>query len=304
MKTLWLTALLLCSRLLGAFDPASAATELRRLGQQLNDGKQASVLAALPLAWEVATPTGKYTVSSAPLRTLLENPAKNTSEAKAWLEYLAAHLDGFSMTSQTPRDARRSLERILARSEFAGVGPPSAMELLRLRIIAWFAALLQRIFAFVGAESVTGMILCWALLAAAVGGLGFLVLRLWMRDELAVSLTSDGRRTRARTWHDWIETARSAAEQGDWRRAVQCAYWAGIVRMEETGALPRDRTQTPREYLRLLTPPPPGAPSPSAQPLADLTTRLERFWYRRLTADAEDFAACLDSLEALGCRVR
>ena len=223
---------------------------------------------------------------------------QDARDAKAWLEYLAAHLDGFSRATDTPRNARAKLDRILARREFAGIGPPSAWELLRERIAAWMADLLRRIFEFLGVDSASGAILFWVLLAGAVGALVFLLLRSWMRGERTEPLTSAGRGVHARTSLDWIRTARAAAEQSDWRRAIQCAYWAGIVHLEEAGTLPRNRAQTPREYLRLL------APSASSTPLGALTTRLERFWYARSPAGAQDFAACLDSLEALGCRVK
>jgi hypothetical protein len=302
MKTIWVTSLLLSFRLLAATDPATLATELRRLGKQLDEGKAPAVRAALPPAWEVATPEGARAISTAPLRKMLENP--DPTNAKAWLTYRAAHFEGYSKAADAPRDARANLERILARREFAGIGPPSAWELLRERITAWIANILETIFAFVGANSTIGAIFWWTLLAGAVGALGFLLIRRWTRDEQTEPLISDGHSTGARTSHAWIRSARALAGRGDWRKAIQCAYWAGIVRMEETGALPRDRAQTPREHLQLLAKAHPVASEPFAKPLAALTTCLERFWYARAAAGEEEFAACLDSLEALGCRVR
>lgn len=304
MKTIWLVSLLLCSRLLAASDPASLAAELRHLGAQIDQGQAASVLAALPPAWEVDTGSGRHNISTAPLRKLLMKPATDAGRAKAWLEYLAAHLDGFATAPRAPRDASAKLERILARREFAGIGPPSAWELLRQRIAAWVQNLLRRIFARIPTDSTAGAILTWMLLAGGVGALGCLLVLMWKRDDRAGLLPADSLRARARTSLDWIRAAREAAAQRDWRRAVQCAYWAGIVGLEETGALPSDRTRTPREYLRLLAPSSPNAASPFAAPLAALTARLERFWYARSSAGADDFAACLDSLEALGCQVK
>jgi hypothetical protein len=298
MRTVWLAGLLLCSRLVAAYDPASMAAEFRRLGTQVGEGKQANVLAALPAVWEVATTSGPYTISSVPLRALLEKPAKESFYAKAWLEYMAAHLDGFSKTPGTHGNARAALDRILARREFAGIGPPSAWDLFKERVANWLASLLRRIFSMMGMDSASGAILFWVLLAAAVGALGFLLVRIWTRDERDAALTTAGRFAVVRTSLDWVRTARAAAQTGDWRRAIQCAYWAGVVRLEETGALPHNRTHTPREYLRLL------ALSSSAAPLAELTKRLERFWYAGSAAGADDFAACLDSLEALGCPVK
>jgi hypothetical protein len=289
---------------MAAPDPAALAAELRRLGAQIDAGRAAPVLAALPPAWEVDMGGGQRSISTAPLRKLLERPATGAGAAKAWLEYLAAHLDGYSQAPRATRDAQGKLERILGRREFAGIGPPSAWELWRQRMAAWVNDLLRRIFASIPADSTAGAILTWVLLAGTVGAAGFLLLRLWMRDDPAGLLPADGFRARARTSYDWLRAAREAAAQRDWRGAVQCAYWAGIAGLEETGALPCDRTHTPREYLRLLAPSSPDAASPLAQPLAELTTRLERFWYARSSAGAEDFAACLKSLEAMGCRVK
>jgi hypothetical protein len=295
MRTACLIGLLFAARLAAAPDPAALASELRRLGTELAEGKEAAVRAALPEAWEVSTASGTYSLSTAPLRDLLE---KQPDGARKWLEYLARKLDGYSAASRVPGDVRAKLDRILARREFAGIGPPSAWELLRERIGAWIARMLQRFFEFLGVDAESGVFFFWILLAAAVGALGFLLLRWWMRGERAQPLLTGGHAARLRGAPDWIRSARAAAARNDWRTAVHCAYWAGVASLEETGALPFNRTRTPREALRAL------ARSPLAAPLKELTQRLERFWYARAAAGADDFAACLESLEALGCQVR
>ena len=111
----------------------------------------------------------------------------------------------------------------------------------------------------------------------------------------------------SRTWQEWIRMAREAANRGDFREAVHSAYWAGIVRLEDTSVVPKDRTRTPREYLRLVSEPAPGQLLVSRpahqQPLSVLTTLMERIWYANLSASSEDFRASLRQLEALGCQL-
>ena len=107
-----------------------------------------------------------------------------------------------------------------------------------------------------------------------------------------------------RTWQEWVRAAREAANRNDFREAVHSAYWAGITRLEDNGVLPKDRTKTPREYLRLVSEPSPHelAPRPIyREPLAELTKHLERIWYANRGAGPDDFRDTLRQLEALGC---
>jgi hypothetical protein len=96
-----------------------------------------------------------------------------------------------------------------------------------------------------------------------------------------------------RTEEEWLAAAHRAAAEGDWRQAIHNAYWAAITRLQRSGALPEDRTRTPREYLRLFS---------GREPLAALTSGLERFWYARRIARPEDFRESLNHLETLGCK--
>jgi hypothetical protein len=131
----------------------------------------------------------------------------------------------------------------------------------------------------------------------------WLVRFLQSRDRFD-TLASSGSVIAPRTWQEWIRMAREAANRGDYREGVHSAYWAGIVRLEDSGVLPRDRTRTPREYLRLVTEPSSGellSRPMHREPLAALTSRLERIWYANRGAGPEDFHDSLRQLEALGC---
>ena len=100
--------------------------------------------------------------------------------------------------------------------------------------------------------------------------------------------------------------AREAAARKDFREAVHSAYWSGISRLEDTGVVPKDRTKTPREYLRLVAA---ASEHELAQrpiyraPLEELTKRLERIWYANRGAGPEDFVETLKQLEAMGCQL-
>jgi hypothetical protein len=137
-----------------------------------------------------------------------------------------------------------------------------------------------------------------------VGALGWLLVRMWMKDETRGLVPARMPVGSGRSSLDWVRAARGAGEHGDWRLGIQCAYWAGIAYLEETDVLPRDRAHTPREYLRLLRGPAGSTPARFEPPAAALTGSLERFWYGRSTAGANDLAGCLDWLEALGCKAR
>ena len=292
-----LAGVICCCPLFAAFDPDSVAAEVRSLEAQLDQGEMAGVLAGLPREWYVSTSEGSYTISSQPLRDLIA--AQNRTQAKAWLEHLAVHLGGSSAAPRSSAHAIQELTRILARREFEGIGPPSPWELLQERIRAWVGRFFERFFGFVAQYPTESKIFFWTLIGAAA--LVFLIwlFRRWDRAELVLmNIPSD---VSPRTSNQWIVAARAASSQGDFRKAIQCAYWAAIVRLEELGTLPRNRPHTPREYLGLVSTARGGGTY--SAPLGALTTQLERCWYAGMTATAQDVSACLSALEAFGCRV-
>jgi hypothetical protein len=308
LETVFLGALPAAAQLRTALDPASLAAELRTLEASLSDQTASHAAISLPPAWEVETPERRYSISTTPLRTILASGGKvPIGQAKQWLDQLAGQLESFAAEpARSTANARGKLNRILARPEFAGAGPPSALERLRDRVRAWIVALLDRIFGFVASHPASSQILFWIVLAGTVGFLALWLVRLWSRDAQLLKLPAPNPAAHElRTWEEWLRAARKAAEQGDSRQAIHCAYWAGIVRLQGTGALPADRTRTPREYLGLLTPGPENNISAenARQPLAALTQGLERFWYARRAAGNEDFRESLRHLAALGCNV-
>jgi hypothetical protein len=135
-------------------DPASLASQVRQLQNSLNEQNAQELRAALPAAWHVRTPDGDYSVSTAPLRELLDASSSKVgrsaqiTDARKWLAYLADQLEGYAGAAATSSKARTNLRHILARPEFAGDGPPSAWDRFRERITANIVRLLARLFVF------------------------------------------------------------------------------------------------------------------------------------------------------------
>lgn len=294
---------------LTAYDAPSFAAELHRLSDALGKNPSPQEMTALrdslPKQWNVKTPDGSYSVSSEFLRDKLT--AGPSGAAKVWVDHLAMETESYSVPRPSASgNAKAELQQILAGAEFAGVHPPSAWDLFRQRLAAWLERFLLRIFGGLARYPIGGQILFWVAMVLGVGFIALWLFRFLVRRDRLDSLPPSEVFTASRTWQEWIRAAREAASRNDFREAVHSAYWAGIVRLEEMGVVPRDRTKTPREYLRIASEPSPEgiAPSPAyREPLAALTTRLERIWYANRGAGADDFRDTLRQLEALGCQL-
>jgi uncharacterized protein DUF4129 len=292
-----------------AYNPSSFAVMLRRLSVALqkktSSGEITALRASLPENWTVSTPEHTYSVSTEPLR--IELAANSSIKARVWVDHLAAEVESFSSAKAIEtRETRAELDRILARPEFAGVRPPTPWELLRQRIAAWLERQLGKLFEAIGRHPIGGEILFWLIIIAAVGGIALGLIRFLANRDRMSALSRGESTVTARMWQEWIRAAREAANRGDFREAVHSAYWAGIVKLEDVGALPRDRTKTPREYLGLVIQEPATGLAPVApirEPLAALTSRLEKVWYANRKAGPEDFRESLRQSEALGCRL-
>jgi hypothetical protein len=281
---------------LSTMGPVEFAGQLRKIGAGL-DTNSPFLPASLPEQWNVVTPEGRYSISSQPLRALFG--AGRFSVARHWVGQMAEQLESYSdAPPESASAARDSLNKILARREFSDVHPPSPWDLFRERVAAWLASQLQRIFAAVAQRSGGGRILFWIIVAVATGFLAMWLIQLWSRADPMLTLPRVVPGPAARSSDTWLHEARQAEARGQWREAIRCAYWAAIARLQETGALPEDRTRTPREYLRSIR-----ADQPASGPLRALTLGLERFWYAKQTAGAKDFDESLKYLGSLGCKV-
>ncbi len=284
--------------------PQSLRQQLLRLSRSLPSGNSMPQAAALPTAWQVNTAEGSFSISTEPVRNRLGHG--DVAGARNWLTDLAGQIDSSGLSRRDSARAASTLHAILARREFAKRAPPSAFERLQQKIAEWIRSWLQRMFVGSLSHPSTWRTAFWIAVVAAVGFLGSLAYRLWSRPLTYRKDTQDRANDLPpqRLWQEWIASARLAAECDDYRRAVQCAYWAGVAKLQDSGNLPSGLTHTPREYLRLLSAGH-GYDSPTAtrEPLRALTVSLERFWYGRSAPTNSDYRACLKSLEVLGCQV-
>jgi hypothetical protein len=289
-----------------AYDAASFAEELHRIAAIIGKKPKTQEIEALRDAltphWAVSTPDGTFSISTEPLRNQLT--PSSLDKAEVWVIHLAEEAESSTKFGQSFPQARVELDRILARPEFAAVRPPTAWELFRQRLAAWLERLLGRLFGGIARHPIGGEILFWLIIIVAVGAIAAWVFRFLASRDRRPSLPQSQSVVAVRTWQEWIRAAREAANAGNYREAVHSAYWAGIVRLEDAGVIPKDRAKTPREYLRLVTEPAPGqlAASPTHRDqLTALTRKLELTWYANRGASPEDFKESLRQLEALGC---
>jgi hypothetical protein len=288
-----------------ASDVAGLQQELQRIASLLakNPSEQELHLLrnSLPSAWTVSTSKDQYSISTEPLRKLLTPSSRE--QALDWVNHLQEELSAYNQPAANSAP-RSELDKILARAEFGAARPPTQWELLRQRIVRWLEDLLLKILSGIGRYPIGAKILFWALVVLAVAIVAALVFRFFASRDRVSALPANAPINPGRTWQEWIREARGAAKRGNYREAVHSAYWAGIARLEDLSVLPKDRTKTPREYLRLVTEPAPGQlapPTTHREPLTDLTQRLERVWYADRGARPEDFTDSLRQLEALGC---
>jgi Domain of unknown function (DUF4129) len=292
-----------------AYDVASFETELDRISDLLQKKTGPSEMTALgeslPDRWTVATPEKNYSISTEFLRGQLRTNSEKS--AQAWVDHLRRELENYSATPpQGTADSRAELDGILGGAEFAAVHPPTSWDLFRQRLAAWIERLLLRLFGSLARYPLGGYILFWVVVVLGVGIVALWVFRFMVSRDRIDSLSPGQIIHPVRTWQEWLQAARAAANTNDFREAIHSAYWAGITRLEDTGILPRDRTKTPREYLLLVSQPAPRERASHAayrEPLTVLTSRLERTWYGSRAANFDDFRDTLRQLEALGCQL-
>jgi len=196
------------------------------------------------------------------------------------------------------REARKELKQILSQPEFSQVmRPPSPWDRLKQQVVGWILKQFADLFKAVAKHPTTSRIVFWSAALGALGAIAFLLFQLFLNREKSMLNLSGAPQAPTHTSDEWIQAARSASQEGDLNKAIQCLYWASIVWLQSAGTLPRTAGLTPRELLRA------GTAKKDTAALVSLTSSLEKFWYRRMPATADDFAACLRSVEALGCKL-
>jgi hypothetical protein len=196
-------------------------------------------------------------------------------------------------------DARKKLSAILSRKEFAGARGPSAIDRLIDKVERWIYRMLSKIFRKVHISGHATDYFAWGAIVLAFVVLAWWTVRYLRERSRQQTLDLRGASRPPAGSREWAREAVAAAQRGAYREAIHSAYWAGIARLEESGALPTDRARTPRESLRLLE-----THLTQREPLANLTQRLEWTWYGDHAATAEDWDDVVSQLERIGCLLR
>jgi uncharacterized protein DUF4129 len=198
-------------------------------------------------------------------------------------------------TRENPEAARARLGTILARREFQGAKGPSAMELFQARISRWIGEKLARLFMRLHISAKTGNALAWGVIILAFLSLCYMVWR-WLSGKPPMTQSEPAPKAAPSDARQWVAEALAAAERGDFREAIHCAYWAAVAKLEDMNVLPRDRARTPRESLRLLEHHP-----NEERMLRGLTTHFELIWYGYRPVSRNDWSRVKEELEKMGC---
>ncbi len=302
------------------YDAQSFINELQRLKTALDTAQAStenlrSFREALPVAWAVDAGGRHFDVPAALLASRLlkaekqpEYRKQEIGQARDYLDALAAETASASGIELHSSDsARAKLNAILARSEYAQAQRQvSWWDKLRARINEIMFRALQRLLGRVGGQKSFGYELLWIGVCAAAILIAYWIFRNWFRAAKVAEMALQAAAVPLRSWQEWVYAAREAAERSDFRGAIHCAYWAGVTRLQELGALAPDRAKTPREYLGALSKSKILQPETFVvrkQALAALTSRLEIIWYGYHAATEADFRDSLTQLETLGCHL-
>ncbi len=280
---------------------ARCTSEITALQQR--PGGISAFLHSLPDAWTVDAQGRTFTVSTAWLRTALETLRKKPNDAELWrqiqerLVFLDRQAAGLEARAGEPRtgEARAQLKEIFARREFKGLAGPGALALWWRKVTGWIGERIEAFLARLHIGQKTGNVFAYTVI-----GLALVLLTLWLWRLLASRSRSLELEAEAPgpalDMRAWLGEASAAAERGEYREAIHCAYWAAVERLVMLGALPKDRSRTPRELERL------GETKLAAGgTFRTLSRRFERVWYGTRAASAEDWASTKTELEEMGC---
>jgi hypothetical protein len=263
----------------------------------------------VPPEWNVNVEGSPVRVPANWLTRALYDMQVNADHRPARIQEVEAHLatlrqSAASLARAAPPpgaadDARKKLNAILSRKEFAGAQGPSAIDRLIAGVKRWIDMMLSKIFHKIHISGHASDYFAWTAIVLAFLVLAWWTVRYLRERSRQQTLDLRGASKPPAGSREWAREAVAAAQRGAYRDAIHCAYWAGIARLEESGALPPDRARTPRESLRLL-----DSKLTQRQPLANLTQRFEWTWYGDHAASAADWDDVVLQLERIGCLLR
>lgn len=259
---------------------------------------------SLPPFWAVRDGEERVEVPTQPIRSQLQElqlHAGNSPSAARELRLLvnAMKQEAEDIASSegraSPAKAQATLEEILNRKEFRSARGPSAMEIFMARISRWLFERLGWLFSRLHLSARTGNIFVWSIIGLAFLALCYIAWK-WLMSRQPMEAAQPVSLPAPSDARQWVQEALAAAEHGDYRAALHCAYWGAIARLEDLGRLSRDRARTPRESLRLLE----NQPG-DHRLLHALTGIFERVWYGYRAASEAEWAGAKELLEKIGC---
>lgn len=182
---------------------------------------------------------------------------------------------------------RATMQQILAGKDFRGLQQATPKDSLLEKFGNWLNQMFAKMGGMQAHAAWVGRALVWGFVLAVCVALVWALLQLERRWRVRLVPEERGPAAgaaSARNWQLWLEDARRAAAQGQWREAVHFVYWAAISRLESRRLWPADRARTPREYLALV-----AADDPRKANLAALTGGFERIWYGGRAAAEGDY---------------
>lgn len=237
------------------------------------------------------------------LRTAVSDAAKgkpeDSTQRRQKIADALARVDAMAQDTglAEPADpaARAEADRILAQPEFHRVEELSWWDRMMARFWNWIGRAFSGLAGVGPYVSWLVPVLEWGAALLAGAGLLLWARRVQQRQRFAIALEAPKQHG---AWQEvsqqWAETARQAAEAGDWREAVHALYWASVVELEGRRVWRQHRGRTPREYLRLLE-----ASSPYRQPVQQMTQIFERIWYGLRPAAEDDYTRVLALYQAV-----
>lgn len=288
---------------------AAYAATLARCAQQVAHLRDhpagiAAFRGALPAAWNVRAGGQDFRVSTAWLDAALSKiQAHPEKAAPIWREiggrlaFLETQAAALARPSAAPAaaEARARLAVIFRRDEFRGLSGPGPLARWWHRVTVWVGNEIEQLIARLHLGKLTGNWVAYVLI-----GVALVLLSLWLWRGLAgrarqMQLEFEPREP-ARDTRGWPAEALAAAARGEYREAIHCGYWAAVAHLEGLGAVPRDRSRTPRELVRLVE-----SRAEERGPFRELTARFERVWYGYRSPTAADWESVKTELERMGC---
>jgi Domain of unknown function (DUF4129) len=286
-----------------ALDLQSYQQELKQIEDTAKEPERIEALRkSLPDVWMVKHGDQTYSVPtkeiSEALRQIQSDPKKATlAQLELRLNLMRQHAEELASASSGTNltEAKDKLNAVLNRSEFREATGPSAWDVIRARINRWILEHIIRLLNLLHISQKTGNAIAWGVLFLAVVLLFYAAYRWLVKSSKTAEFRAEVGPRGSDTCH-WTQEALEAAERGDFREAIHCAYWASIARLEDVRVLPLDCARTPRESLRLLD------EHPKEQGvLQSITCSFELIWYGYRPVSAADWVGTKEQLEKIGC---